>query len=90
MTAASTAARVRVLLIPNAQMSYGETTLGAIIEGCERIGIHITHVYGLTETYGPATVNEWKPVWDDLDKAERGAKTLEQAFISIINDYEKK
>ena len=30
-------------------------------------GFKVTHLYGLTETYGPAVVNEWKPEWDQLD-----------------------
>lgn len=38
----------------------------AIIEGCERVGINITHVYGLTETYGPASVCAKHPEWDKL------------------------
>ena len=41
-------------------------------------GFNVTHVYGLTETYGPATVNEWKPEWDALAKAERAAKKARQ------------
>ena len=34
-------------------------------------GFAVTHLYGLTETYGPAVVNEWHAEWDALDK--RGA-----------------
>ncbi len=36
-------------------------------------GFSVTHVYGLTETYGPAVVNEWKSDWDALDAAARAA-----------------
>ncbi len=32
-------------------------------------GFNVTHVYGLTEVYGPSVVNEWKPEWDGLDGA---------------------
>ena len=31
-------------------------------------GFNVTHVYGLTETYGPAVVNEWHDEWDALDR----------------------
>jgi fatty-acyl-CoA synthase len=31
-------------------------------------GFDVTHVYGLTETYGPAVINDWKSDWDDLDR----------------------
>ena len=43
----------------------------AVIEGMERLGIAITHVYGLTETYGPATVCAWHEEWDALPIDER-------------------
>ena len=38
----------------------------AVLEGAERIGIKLTHVYGLTEVYGPASVCAEQPGWDDL------------------------
>jgi fatty-acyl-CoA synthase len=43
----------------------------AVLEGAERIGIKLTHVYGLTETYGPASVCAEQPGWDDLPGDER-------------------
>jgi fatty-acyl-CoA synthase len=43
----------------------------AVLAGAERIGIKLTHVYGLTETYGPASVCEEQPGWDDLPPDER-------------------
>ena len=43
----------------------------AMIEGAERMGFDITHVYGLTEVYGPASVCAKHPEWDDLDIAAR-------------------
>ncbi len=50
----------------------------AIIEGCERIGINITHVYGLTETYGPASVCAKHPEWDRLPIDLRAARNGRQ------------
>jgi len=41
----------------------------AVLAGMASAGFDVTHVYGLTETYGPAVVNEWKADWDDLDTA---------------------
>src|SRR5581483_9052472 len=38
----------------------------AVLEGAERIGIKLTHVYGLTEVYGPASVCAEQPGWDEL------------------------
>jgi fatty-acyl-CoA synthase len=43
----------------------------AVLEGAEGIGIRLTHVYGLTEVYGPASVCAEQPGWDDLPAAER-------------------
>jgi 3-(methylthio)propionyl---CoA ligase len=42
-----------------------------LIEGMDRIGVGLTHVYGLTETYGPAALAEPRPEWDALDLPER-------------------
>ncbi len=43
----------------------------AVIEGCERVGIDITHVYGLTESYGPASVCAKQPSWSEEPAEER-------------------
>jgi len=49
----------------------GAAPPAAIIEGMERIGFNITHVYGLTETYGPASVCAKHPEWDSLPIEQR-------------------
>jgi len=41
-------------------------------------GFEVVHVYGLTEVYGPAVVNEWHQEWDALDSAGRAAKKARQ------------
>jgi fatty-acyl-CoA synthase len=43
----------------------------AVLEGAENIGIKLTHVYGLTEVYGPASVCAAQPGWDDLAADQR-------------------
>jgi fatty-acyl-CoA synthase len=43
----------------------------AMIEGMQQMGFNITHVYGLTETYGPATVCAKHPEWEQLPLGER-------------------
>jgi len=43
----------------------------AVIANMENQGFHITHLYGLTETYGPAVVNAWHEEWNDLPTDER-------------------
>ena len=41
-------------------------------------GFNVTHVYGLTETYGPASVNDWHREWDALPASEQAAKKARQ------------
>lgn len=48
----------------------------AVLAGMADAGFTVTHLYGLTETYGPAVVNEWHGEWDGLD---RNARTSRQA-----------
>ena len=43
----------------------------AILQAMEKRGFHMTHVYGLTETYGPAVMCAWKNEWDTLPAEKR-------------------
>ncbi|HRJ60757.1 MAG TPA: acyl-CoA synthetase [Azospirillaceae bacterium] len=48
-------------------MTAGAAPPASIIAGAERMGWEVTHVYGLTETYGPAVQCVWHAKWDGLD-----------------------
>ncbi len=50
----------------------------AVLKRMEEQGFHITHVYGLTEVYGPAVVCAWQSEWDALEPDERAAKKARQ------------
>jgi fatty-acyl-CoA synthase len=50
----------------------------AVLAAMKEAGFNVTHVYGLTETYGPATVNEWQDAWDALPPAEQAARKARQ------------
>src|SRR5262249_17777955 len=50
----------------------------AVIEKMERMGFHITHVYGLTEVYGPAVVCAWHEDWNALASAEQATLKARQ------------
>jgi len=52
-------------------MVAGAAPPASMIEGMEAMGFDITHVYGLTETYGPATVCAKHESWNALDIGER-------------------
>jgi fatty-acyl-CoA synthase len=54
-----------------AMMTAGAAPPAAVIEGMEGAGFDITHVYGLTECYGPAVVCAWHEEWDARPSAER-------------------
>ncbi len=45
----------------------GAAPPSAIIESMESMGFRVTHLYGLTESYGPATLCAWQEEWDGLD-----------------------
>ena len=44
------------------------------LENMQKAGFNVTHVYGLTETYGPATMCAWHPEWDDLSIEQQTLK----------------
>ncbi|OYZ90676.1 MAG: acyl-CoA synthetase [Rhizobiales bacterium 17-65-6] len=50
----------------------------AVLAAMQEAGFNVTHVYGLTEVYGPAVVNEWNSAWDALPAAERAEKKSRQ------------
>ena len=56
----------------------GSAPPAAIIEGCERIGIAITHVYGLTESYGPAAVCAQQAGWAEMPIGDRARLNARQ------------
>jgi fatty-acyl-CoA synthase len=49
-----------------------------VLEAMQEAGFDVTHVYGLTEVYGPAVVNDWHGEWDGLDPAARAARKARQ------------
>jgi len=50
----------------------------SVLAAMKAAGFNVTHVYGLTETYGPASVNDWHREWDALPGAEQAAKKARQ------------
>ena len=50
----------------------------AVMAAMEEAGFALTHLYGLTETYGPATLNAWRPAWDELSFDDRSKKRIRQ------------
>jgi len=50
----------------------------AVLAAMKAAGFNVTHLYGLTETYGPAAVNEWRSGWDALSPSEQAAMKARQ------------
>ncbi len=70
----------------------GAAPPASIIEGMEKLGFDLTHVYGLTEVYGPAAVCVKQDEWNDLDIGERarlnarqGVRYHMQQAISVLD-----
>jgi fatty-acyl-CoA synthase len=67
-------------------MTAGAAPPAAVIEGLEGLGFRITHVYGLTEVYGPAVVCAWHDEWDDLPAGERARLKARQGVTYPVLD----
>jgi fatty-acyl-CoA synthase len=58
----------------------------AVLAAMAQAGFEVTHVYGLTETYGPAVVNEWNGEWDGLPPGEQAVKKARQGVRYVPLD----
>jgi len=56
----------------------GAAPPSAVIEAMEAMGFRVTHLYGLTESYGPATLCAWQDEWDALDLNSRAVLMARQ------------
>ena len=64
----------------------------SVLTNMKAAGFNITHLYGLSETYGPAVVNEWHQEWDNLSdneqaslKARQGVRYLPLESLDVMN-----
>jgi fatty-acyl-CoA synthase len=79
-------ARDRALPRPVNMMTAGAAPPAAVIAGMEGLGFKITHVYGLTEVYGPAVVCAWHDEWDALPGDERARLKARQGVTYPVLD----
>jgi len=65
----------------------GAAPPSAVIEAMEAAGFRVLHLYGLTESYGPATVCDWQEAWAGLGLEARSAKMARQghAYLTLGN-----
>lgn len=64
----------------------------SVLHAMSQKGFHVTHTYGLSETYGPSTVCAWKPEWDSLPpetqarmKARQGVRFIGLEKLDVID-----
>ncbi|KAI4995236.1 hypothetical protein ZWY2020_035139 [Hordeum vulgare] len=64
-------------------MTGGAPPQPRVLAGMEELGFMVYHIYGLTETHGPATVCTWMPEWDALPVEERARLKARQGFHHV-------
>jgi 3-(methylthio)propionyl---CoA ligase len=67
----------------------GAAPPSAVIEAMERMGFRVTHLYGLTESYGPSTVCAWQEDWAELPLGDRSAKMARQGVQYLTLDQQR-
>ncbi|MEO7030726.1 MAG: acyl-CoA synthetase, partial [Herbaspirillum sp.] len=67
-------------------MVAGAAPPAAMIEGMEQLGFDLTHVYGLTEVYGPATVCEKQAEWANAEVGERSRLNARQGVRYTLEE----
>ncbi|MDN6489972.1 MAG: AMP-binding protein [Yaniella sp.] len=79
------AERARKLEHPVRLITAASAPPPSVIEGLEELGIMPVHVYGLTETYGPATINEAQDHWAELTVTQRARQLARQGVPMLQN-----
>ncbi len=64
----------------------GAAPPSALIEGAERMGFDLTHVYGLTEVYGPAAICVKQPEWERLPLEQRARLNARQGVAGLLQE----
>ena len=67
----------------------GAAPPSAVIEAMERMGFRVTHLYGLTESYGPSTVCAWQEEWAGLPLGDRSARMARQGVAYLTLDRQR-
>jgi fatty-acyl-CoA synthase len=67
-------------------MVAGAPPPAAVLDNLSKNGFEITHVYGLTETYGPATFCDWNADWNDLSGAQQAEKKALQGVLYHVSE----
>ncbi|XP_059652766.1 acetate--CoA ligase CCL3-like [Cornus florida] len=78
-------------------MTAGAAPPPSVLFGMSKLGFHVTHTYGLSETYGPSTVCAWKPEWDTLPpetqarlNARQGVRYIALEGLDVVSTKDMK
>jgi fatty-acyl-CoA synthase len=58
----------------------------SLLERAAGLNLHVTHLYGLTESYGPIAVCAWNPDWDDLPGEEQARLRARQGVSTAVSE----
>ena len=56
----------------------------ALLARLAALNLQVTHLYGLTETYGPSVINEWQPEWTALAETEKARLNARQGVGNVV------
>ena len=70
-------------------MTAGAPPPEAVLSKMASCGIDVIHVYGLTETYGPAVVCAWHPEWSKLEPSEQAQLKARQGVVYSVQENMK-
>ena len=65
-------------------MTGGSPPSPTLLARMDELDFHVTHLYGLTETYGPAVICDWQPEWDELPAPQRAVLNARQGVTNVI------
>ncbi len=57
-----------------------------LLERMAELNMEVTHLYGLTETFGPAVICEWRPEWDELPADDQARLKARQGVGNVVTD----
>ncbi len=65
-------------------LTGGAPPTPALLARLAALNLHVTHLYGLTETYGPSVINEWQPEWTSRTESEKSRLNARQGVGNVV------
>ncbi len=67
----------------------GAAPPSAVISNMEKLGFHVTHLYGMTECYGPSAICAWQDDWNDLSMEAKASKVARQGVALVTLEEQR-